>query len=184
MANLMPRFDNYTHQLGKVPTVVSVANYIDPGSDAVLVVRGGLGVCKAPMRKTISERMMLMILSSPGTLMAVSSSIPRDRTNLPGSMRFTSAFMGVHSLQTAGSPAGSDIHFSQNRLSGSLSLIDGSSFPDPVITLPVGSYTNAVTDTRSNQSTMSAGYQISSYVTQTGTGGGNGTAVLMYTIGE
>lgn len=137
----MPRFDNFTNQLDKLPRPTSAAAYIDAKSDAIFMVGRNGRQITAAMSQDMSAFMRFMALGSPNTAMTVSTTTHKSTLTYGPMVRLLNALVTVTSAQAGGAQAaGFDIIRADNRLTQSASIIDGHvGAPGRVLILSIGS---------------------------------------------
>lgn len=178
----MPRFDNFTNQIDKLPRPTSAAAYIDARSDAVLMTAANGRQVTAAMSQDMSAFMTFMALGSPNTAMTVSTTTHKGTLTYGPMQRLFHALVTVSSQQSGGTAAaGFDIIRADNRLSQSASIIDGHvGAPGVTIILDIGS--------KIEVSSVDAAYEIETteqylknYYVRSGTGamaGGNNVLMM------
>lgn len=178
----MPRFDNFTNQLDKLPRPVSAAAYIDAASDAILVTgRNGRAIV-ASMSQDMSAFMHFMALGSPNTAMTVSTLSAKGSFTFGFPAKVFNAAVTMWLVQTTGAAAGFDIMRSDTRVTQSASLIDDTTVVGSALVLPVGSNLS-ITSIASIYSVPGSATLIRNYYATSGTGIFQGGAnVLLHAL--
>jgi len=177
----MPRFDNFTNQIDKLPRPTSAAAYIDAASDTLMMFGPNGRQVSAAMSQDMSAFMMFMALGSPNTAMTVSTVTPKTSLTYESHKRLYHVFVTVSSQQSGGAQAaGFDIIRSDTRFTQSASMITGNvGAPGRAIILDIGS--------KWEVSSVDAGYEIEqtqqllkNFYSSSGTGAmAGGNMVLM-----
>jgi hypothetical protein len=122
----MPRFDNFTNQIDKLPRPTSAASFIDAASDTLMMFSPNGRQVAAAMSQDMSAFLQFMALGSPNTAMTVSTTAHKSTITIPPFMQIYHAFTTVTSPQSGGAKAAwFDIGRADTRLTQSASLITG-----------------------------------------------------------
>lgn len=136
----MPRFDNFTNQLDKLPRPTSAAAYIDARSDAIFMVSANGRQVTAAMSQDMSAFMEFMALGSPNTNMTVSTTTSKANTTYQPNKFVYKTGVTVTSAQVGGAnPAAFDLMRSDTRFTQSASMITGLTRVSDALSLSIGS---------------------------------------------
>lgn len=136
----MPRFDNFTNQLDKLPRPTSAAAYIDARSDAIFMVGPNGRQLTAAMSQDMSAFMQFMALGSPNTAMTVSTTTQKSTTTYMPERQIYNSIITVTSAQAGGATAAAfDVMRSDTRFTQSASMISGLTRVSDAHVLNIGS---------------------------------------------
>jgi hypothetical protein len=179
----MPRFDNFTNQLDKLPRPTSAAAYIAANSDAIFCVNGNGAQLTAAMSQDMSAFMTFLALGSPNTNMTVSTTTEKAVRASGAPSKVFKTVVTVCSAQTTGADAAAfDLMRSDNRFAASNSVIDGTTDVGAAHLLSIGSRVSA-SNVVSVYSVPGSAHLIKNYYARSGSGvivGGN--TVLMMSL--